>query len=50
VLDAFLETALFMESRHGCSPEAVEALEAEVPGLPGWLYSDVIGFYGYVNR
>jgi hypothetical protein len=50
VLDAFLEAALFIESRHGDSPEAVEALQEELPGLPGWLYSDVIGLYGYINR
>lgn len=50
ILDSFLRDALFIESRYGDCPEAVNELKALYPGLPGNLYSDLIGYYGYINR
>ena len=50
LLDTLLVEALFMESSHGDTPEAVAKLEAIVPGLPGRLYRDLLGFYAYINR
>jgi hypothetical protein len=50
VLDEFLASALCIESRLGDTREAVAALEEEIPGLPGGLYADVIGYLAYVNR
>jgi hypothetical protein len=50
ILDAFLGTALFVESASGDGPQAVKELQAEVPGLPGHLYASVLGYYAYMNR
>ncbi len=50
LLDTLLVEALFIESRHGDTPEAVAKLEASIPGLPPRLYRDLLGYYAYINR
>ena len=50
ILDALLQEALFVESSYGDSSEAISELKARFPGWNGRIYSDLIGYYGWVNR
>ena len=50
VLDSLLSEALFTESSFGDGPDAIKDLESKVPGLPKGIYSDILGYYAYVNR
>jgi hypothetical protein len=49
-LDALLVSALFIQSRYGDGPDADKALRSDVPGLSAYLYSDLLGYYAYINR
>jgi hypothetical protein len=50
LLNTLLVEGLFIQSHRGDCPEAVAELESAVPGLPKFLYADLIGWYGYQNR
>ncbi len=50
ILNAFLIEGLFLESRHGDCPQAVDELAKAFPGLPRSMCEEYIGLLGYVNR
>lgn len=50
ILDELLTTALFVQSRLGDGPKAIQELESQVPGLPRFLYGDILGYYSYINH
>ena len=48
--NGLLVEGLYIESSHGDCPEAVKELQSKFPGISKSLCSDIIGWYGYINR
>ena len=48
--NGILVEGLYIESSHGDCPEAVKELQSRFPGISKNLCSDIIGWYGYINR